>query len=123
MLAATRANRTTKGRTVRTVRHNDADDWSQDGPKINSPDRLQAIRGVIEKSGPLIVEHRIYRGGRAPDRYIFEAYDDFLKWLDGTAAGDGVIVWDYDALCLDDNSVTYGKCPDEDGHVPKGGAY
>ena len=36
---------------------------------------------------------------------------------------DAIYVWRYDALCRHDNALTYGKCPDADGLIPKRGAY
>jgi hypothetical protein len=108
---------------VKTHSHVESDEWGQDGPKINSHESLEAIQKVLEESGPIIVEHRHYRGGRGPDYRIFDDFGEFQVWLDGTIAGDSIWVWDYGALCRDDNPVTRGKSPDEDGNVPLGGAY
>jgi hypothetical protein len=32
-------------------------------------------------------------------------------------------VWDFAALCMDDNALTHAKVPDEDGETPAGGGY
>jgi hypothetical protein len=108
---------------VKTHYHRDTDGWTQEGPKINSKENLEAIRQVLEHSGPVIVEHRHYLAGRGPDFLIFDDFDNFARWLDDTTAGDNIWIWDYAALCRDDNAVTHGKCPDEQGEVPLGGSY
>ena len=36
----------------------EADKWSLDGEKITSPERLAAIKQVLEKDGPVLVEPR-----------------------------------------------------------------
>jgi len=58
-----------------------------------------------------------------PDRLTFEDFDEFLAWLDGTGEGDAIWVWDFSAVCRDDNVLAHGKCPDERGWVPAGGPY
>ncbi len=108
---------------MKTIHHSDLHDWSQDGPKINSQDRLDAIRHILEDVGPLIVEHKFYMGGRRPEYVIFTDFNEFEQWLDTTAAGDSFWMWDYFDICRDDNAVTHGKAPDERGFVPLKGAY
>jgi hypothetical protein len=98
------------------------DGWSRDGNKINDPDRLHTIREALER-GPVIVERRFYRGASAPERMLFEDWDEFRTWLTATFAGDSIYVWDYNALCRDDNPIAAGKSPDDAGEVPAGGAY
>ena len=103
---------------------NDADDWNPDGSKITSPEKLQAIKDTLEDNGPVIVEHWHYRGGCSPDRFIFEDYDEFLTWLqERTFAGDAVDVWSWETVCKWEQRLAEGKCPDDQGHVPRGGAY
>jgi len=102
---------------------NEADEWGTEAPIITSPECLAAIREVMEQS-PIIVEHWFYRGGRAPDRLVFDDYETFEEYLrTRTRPGDAIHVWRYDGLCQDDNVLTHGKCPDTDGLVPKRGAY
>jgi hypothetical protein len=69
------------------------------------------------------VEHKFYRGGRAPEYVIFRDIDKFEAWLNSTAAGDSFWIWDYSQVCRDMNALTHGKAPDESGNTPKGGAY
>jgi hypothetical protein len=101
-----------------------ADGWSAEGPKITSPEVLSQIRDYLDNSGPIIVEHRLYRGSSAPDRLIFDDFDSFHGYLNSQAfAGDAIHVWGFEAVCSDDNRLAHGKCPDDNGMVPKGGAY
>src|SRR5437660_1268614 len=108
---------------MKTVYHREADGWTHEGPKINSNESLDAVRRALEHSGPIIVEHRHYLAGRGPDFVIFTEFGDFNAWLNETVAGDSIWIWDYGALCRDDNALAHGKCPDENGKVPLGGAY
>ena len=109
---------------MKTRFRNEADDWNSDGSKITAPEKLEAIRDTLATKGPIIVEHWHYRGGSAPDRHVFEDFDEFLQWLnEKTAAGDAIDVWSWSAICKWDLRLVAGKCPDEQGLVPKGGAY
>jgi hypothetical protein len=101
----------------------EADDWSPDGSKITEPAKLEAIRRTLEK-GPIIVEHWFYHGASAPERLVFDDFDEFRTWLDEqTYAGDAIDVWSWVETCLPEKSLAEGKCPDNQGLVPKGGAY
>lgn len=102
----------------------EADEWSPEGQTINDGENLAAIRETLEERGPVIVEHRFYRGASAPDRLFFEEYEEFIAYLEEHSfAGDAIYVWDFAALCRTDNSLASGKCPDEKGEVPRKGAY
>jgi hypothetical protein len=98
-------------------------EWVADGPCITSPESLAKIRHVLEY-GSMIIEHWHFHGGRAPDRRVFDEFEDFIEYLtENAVAGDAVDVWAMHELCKPDNRVVQGKCPDEYGLVPKGGAY
>jgi hypothetical protein len=100
------------------------DEWSAEGPKITTPENLEAIRTALEERGPVIVEHWFYRGARGPDRLIFDDYDDLTVYLEEHAcAGDAIEVWDWDTVCRTENVLARGKCPDDRGEVPRKGAY
>ena len=102
----------------------EADDWSPDGRKILSEENLAVIRKTLEDEGPIILEHWHYRGARSPDRLVFDDLDDFTEYVRGQARiGDAFHVWSYAAVCRDDNELAGGKFPDEDGCVPRKGAY
>jgi hypothetical protein len=99
------------------------DEWSKSGFDISSPDILVKIKAALEQE-PIILEHRFYRGSRAPDRLIFDDYADFSKYLESHARpGDSFHVWRYSALCRDDNILLSGKYPDALGRVPRTGTY
>ena len=108
---------------MKTRWHAMADGWSTSGPVINSAENLAAIRATLEDRGPILVEWWHYRGSAAPDRLIFDAFDAFAAWLAETTAGDAIWVWDWAAICRDDNALAHGKSPDESGQVPARGAY
>jgi hypothetical protein len=102
----------------------EADDWTADGHKITASEPLEAIRRCLEDEGPIIIEHWFYRGSCAPDRLVFDCYERFVEYLNSHAyAGDAIHVWSFAAACRNDNELAYGKCPDEDGLVPRRGAY
>jgi len=88
------------------------------------PDNLSKILDTLENVGPVIVEHRIYHGSRAPERFVFDDSEALLAYLkDKTKAGDAIWVWSFGDLCKDDNAIAVGKIPDSNGEVPAGGTY
>lgn len=102
----------------------DGNGWSAEGPNILSSGRLNAIRKVLEDKGPVIVEHCFYYRGRAPDRLVFDDYEELIEYLNTKARpGDAFDVWDFAEVCRGDNKLTDGKCPDSEGRVPARGAY
>jgi len=109
---------------MKTRFRSEADDWSQDGSKITSREKLDAVKDTLEKTGPIIVQHWHYRGASAPDRLVFDDFDDFSSWLhEKTYAGDAIDVWSWADVCKQERLLAEGKCPDEQGLVPRGGAY
>jgi hypothetical protein len=101
-----------------------SDNWSQNGEKISSPEKLGAIRAVLEGQGPILVEHKFLRGGCAPATLVFDDFDVFITYLEQHArAGDKIHVWNLWPFMRDSPALAYGKCPDVDGAVPEGGAY
>jgi hypothetical protein len=110
--------------TFKTRWRNESHQWSSDGEVITSPAKLDAIRKIFETSGPMVVEHRIYCGGGRPEHMVFQEVEEFLEYLRQHAfAGDSIHVWDLGTLLRDEDRLVFGKCPAEDGTVPKGGAY
>ena len=100
-----------------------ADGWSVGGRNILAPHNLKILRDCLE-NGPVILEHRFYYRGRSPDRRVFDDFEDLELYLNEQAApGDAFWVWDYEALCRNDNFLVMGKKPDEEGRVPETGAY
>ena len=102
----------------------EADEWSTVGAKITAPENLEAIRKVLEDKGPVVLEHWFYRGSSAPDRIVFDDFDDFMEYVNNRpSAGDAINVWSLAELCTKQNRLAYGKCPDDQGRIPKKGAY
>jgi hypothetical protein len=98
-------------------------EWSSEGHNILTADRLAAIREVLEKTGPVIVEHWFYYGGCSPERLVFEDYDELVAYITSANGGDAFHVWNYAQVCRDDNGLVNGKRPDSEGRVPLGGSY
>ena len=99
------------------------DGWVLHGQKINTEQNLSRLRQCLDR-GPIIMEHRFYRGARAPARIIFDEFEDVTQYLQSHGnPGDAFYFWDYSTLCRDDNIFLYGKYPDPAGRVPEGGAY
>ncbi|WP_444997965.1 hypothetical protein [Aliikangiella sp. IMCC44359] len=99
-------------------------EWVSNGAQITSEENLSKIERVLESIGSIIVEHWHFYGSRAPDREIFDDYEDFIEYLNENAvAGDAVHIWSMHEVCTDGNELIYGKCPNDEGLTPKGGAY
>jgi hypothetical protein len=108
----------------RTVWRSEADDWTAEGPSIADGSKLDSIRQELEQRGPVIVEHWHYRGGRAPSRLVFDEFDDFRGYLEANAiAGDAIDVWAWATACPQEQRLAQGKCPGDDGKVPRKGPY
>ena len=100
----------------------EGDEWVQGGEKITSQEKLAKIAEILEQT-ILIVEHRHYRGYRAPTRLFFEDKEEFLAYLKEHAwPGDSFRAWPFD-LCTEANAIAIGKYPDKRGRVPLRGAY
>jgi len=39
----------------------EADEWTLDGEKISAPEKLAAVKKVIQESGPVLVQHKFLR--------------------------------------------------------------
>jgi hypothetical protein len=102
----------------------EADDWRPEGRKILSPENLEIIGKTLEDDGPVILEHWHYRGARAPDRHIFDDLEALVDHIQTKSAiGDAFHIWSFATACTDQNILASGKFPDEDGCVPRKGAY
>ena len=100
-----------------------SDNWVPHGRRIDATENLDAVRQCLER-GPVILEHWFYRGASAPARLVLDDFQDYVEYIHTRAnPGDAIHVWDFTALCRDDNSVASGKRPDSDGCTPEGGAY
>ena len=102
----------------------EADEWTREGEKISAPEKLAAIMKVLEKDGPILVEHKFLRGACAPHHAVLDDYDEFIAYLTKHArAGDKISVWSLWPFMRDTPLLAHGKCPAEDGTVPQKGAY
>lgn len=100
-----------------------ADEWTTEGDKITSEKNREIVRQKLER-GSIIVEHWLYRGASGPVRLIFDDYQKFETYLSEEAyAGDMIRVWSFSEVCKMENVVAQGKCPDDNGCVPRKGAY
>jgi hypothetical protein len=109
---------------MRTRFRSEADGWNSKGSKITSERNLDTIRTILDKEGPVLVQHWFYRGGSAPEYRIFDDYDEFMEFLSKeTYAGDAIDIWSIWEICQPDGRRAEGKCPDDAGLIPKGGAY
>ncbi len=110
--------------TFKTLYKNEDDDWIPSGAKITSAENLTKIKRILEDVGSVVVEHWFYRLSRAPERIVFNSYDEFLDYLDGHAhAGDIIDAWSLHELINQKNKLASGKCPAEDGCIPRKGSY
>lgn len=111
--------------TFKCYSKHEPDDWSTDGERFTDPARLSELERFIEEGRLLVAEHWHYRGSRSPTRLIVEDYDDFIDYLQGNAvAGDIVEVFDLSSAWKQKSSaIVAGKCPDQQGEVPRRGAY
>lgn len=100
------------------------DEWTKGGSIVSSTEHLSRLRNVIENESAVIVEHRFYRGGRAPHRFVSDDFEELEQYIKTqTAAGDSIYFWRFDDCCRDNNVLVAGKVPDEFGQVPKHGTY
>ena len=100
------------------------DDWVSDNYTISLAENLAKIAHILENVGSVIIEHWHFYGSRSPTRKVFDDMEDFKEYLkDNAIAGDVIHAWSMHDLCNDENELVSGKCPDENGLIPKGGAY
>jgi hypothetical protein len=100
------------------------DEWIKDGPVLTAPQVLEQLRRTIDSESALVVEHRFYRGARAPHRFVCDDYEDLAAYLaTQTSAGDAFLLWRFEDCCTDKSAMASGKIPDVEGRVPRGGAY
>ena len=85
---------------------------------------MRKILGALEEGRLLLVEHRLYRGGCAPERLVFSEYEPLKQYLrEKCHAGDSIHVFDITGSVEDGKQFVYGKCPDEKDETPAKGAY
>lgn len=55
--------------------------WSPSGSKITFSENLEAIRDAIENRDGIMVKHWFSCGASAPDRMVFDDFDDFVDYI------------------------------------------
>jgi len=99
------------------------DEWTPDGAKIMAADRIEKIQAALAR-GPILVQHWFYRGATGPRVYSFEDLEEFEAHLKENAVpGDAFDIWSFVDVCKTETVIAEGKLHDEDGCVPKWGAY
>ena len=107
----------------RVFDRHEPDNWTQDGSKILSEEKVLKIKAVLER-GPIIVQHWFYRGASCPRIFGFDDFEEFEEHLQEKAVpGDAFDIWSFSEVCNSENAITEGKLHDNDDCVPKGGAY
>ena len=100
------------------------DEWTSDSRRISDQATMQTIETAIEGGEIVALEHWHYRGARAPDRMIFDDFEDLTDYLSEKAfAGDAIHIFPINDALKSENKIASGKCPDAKGLVPKKGAY
>ena len=99
----------------------ESDDW-RPGPHIAAPEVVARVEAGLAR-GPLIIEHRHYRGASAPTRLIIEEWEEWTAFTATLQPGDAVYVWPYLEVCSEGNALIQVKAPDARGRVPRGGAH
>ena len=100
-----------------------AEQWILDNDVILSETFLATLIAIVEEESALIVEHRYYRGARAPARTVCETRAQLESCVNDASPGDSFWFWRFDAVCRDDNVMSSRKKPDSLGRVPIGGPY
>jgi hypothetical protein len=99
------------------------DVWSASGAVLDDSE-LTALKPILDEESPVIVEHRFYRGGTAPHRFVVDDYDELVAYVRRKGRpGDSFYFWVFERCCPDAQVVVHGKLPDAEGRVPVGGAY
>jgi hypothetical protein len=100
------------------------DTWIADPNHLDNPDLLDRLRAILADESPVVVEHRYYRGARAPSRFVVDEFDQLIAYLrEHAIAGDWFYFWHFSRCCTDDNVLASAKKADASGRTPKGGAY
>ena len=99
-------------------------DWSTDGKKVTDQDFESVIEQLFDSGNSIVLEHRYFYGSSAPDWTILHDYEDTVEYLNSSAkAGDHILIYSFDEMLNSVKCLTSGKCPNELGEVPNGGAY
>jgi hypothetical protein len=99
------------------------DEWTTAGAVLDAP-ALASLKSILDDESPVIVEHRFYRGARAPHRFVIDDHDELVEYVRTRGnPGDSFWFWVFERCCPSSSSVLHGKVPDAEGRIPVGGAY
>ena len=98
--------------------------WTLEGEKLDAPENVSAIQKIFDEDGPILVRHWYLGGATAPNKVVFESFEEFVAYLEKNAGtGDEIEVWNLWPFMRDTPPVVKAKCPDADGAVPREGFY
>jgi hypothetical protein len=87
---------------------------------FSSPDQLAQIQSYLNHTGYVVVLHSHFCGARGATPSAFDDFDDFKAYLQSNGRpGDIIQVWSFPS----GEPMFKGKLPNENGEVPRVGAY
>jgi len=96
------------------------DNWHLSSADVFSSSQLDQIQSYLESTGFIVVLHSHFCGARSASPSAFEDFDDFKDYLKlNGRPGDIIRVWAFPNV----EPMFKGKLPNENGKVPKIGAY
>jgi hypothetical protein len=54
--------------------------WSTEGRQVTA-ETLESLEGMIDDETDLVIDHRFYRGARAPFRFVAQSYEALRTYL------------------------------------------
>jgi hypothetical protein len=80
---------------------------------------LERLPAIMEEKSPLIVEHRLLRMARAPDRFVFTSGELLAEYIrEHGRPGDRFYFWRFEQVCTDEAVDSRGILPDAEGNIP-----
>ena len=88
------------------------------------PETLGKIKAVLNRQGPVILQHKFYRAARGLETFAFDDFEIFSAYVKANAKpGDKLNIWSFSDVCGSHNALATSKFPDSLGRTPKLGAY
>jgi len=96
------------------------ENWEINKDSTLSSEVLEAIEHYLNYKGFIAVLHWHFCGGRSPSPSAYEDFGDFKEYLDHEAKpGDIIHILPFP----EGEGIFSGKVPNENGQIPKKGAY
>lgn len=100
------------------------DIWSKKIRAVTDPELRGKLIKEMEDRGPVIVEHRFYRGASGPMWTVISDIEELDLMIEKhSRLGDDFWFWSFLDVCKDDNALGRGKVPDSEGRTPERGPY